>query len=198
MTNEELITRSKSGDEQAIADLIMKYKDLVKSIVRKYFLVGADMDDLMQEGMIGLYKAIMSYDFNCKAQFPTYAKVCISRQVYNAMRLANSQKNQALNTSLLFGGQGEIDMPDSDEDEDNIIVVALEEDSPETIALKKERLQTFYNSIDKVLNGTEYEILQMYLDGKSYGEMAKKLELTTKNIDNALTRIRSKLKKENL
>lgn len=196
ITNEELIRRSKAGDEQAMSDLILKHKDLVKSIVRKYFLVGADMDDLMQEGMIGLYKAILSYDENSKAKFLTFAKLCISRQVYNAIKINNSQKNQPLNSSLLFGGQGEIEMLDGDDEDDSMIVVALDENSPEAVALKKERLQTFYNSIDKLLDDNEYATLQMYLDGKSYSEIAQKTNKTTKNVDNTLARIRIKLKKE--
>lgn len=196
MITQELLERCRNKDEKAIDELILKYKNLVKSIVRKYFLVGADMDDLMQEGMIGLYKAILSFDNSTNYKFEAYAKICISRQVYNAIKQANSKKNLALNTSVYLGGQGELG-EDGDDDEDNMIVVALEKENPESIALKKEQLNKFYDSIDKLLDYTEKQVLQMYLNGDSYVDIAKKLNRTTKNIDNILTRIRTKLKKEN-
>ncbi len=185
MTTQELLGKCRK-DEKAIDELILKYKNLVKSIVRKYFLVGADMDDLMQEGMIGLYKAILSFDSNANYKFESYAKVCISRQVYNAIKQANSKKNQALNTSLYLGGQGEIG-EDSDDDDENMIVVALEKENPESIALKKEQQIKFYESIDMLLDHTEREVLQMYLNGDSYMDIAKKLRRTTKNFVRLLT-----------
>lgn len=190
--------KCREKDEKAIDTLILKYKNLVKSIVRKYFLVGADMDDLMQEGMMGLYKAILSFDDSANYKFESYAKLCISRQVYNAIKQANSKRNQALNTSVFLGGQGELGEECIDDDEDNMIVVALEEENPESIAIKKEQLKNFYESIDRLLDRKEHEILQMYLNGDSYVDMANKLNITTKNVDNILTRIRTKLKKENL
>jgi len=192
----ELLELSKKGNEQAISDLILQHKNLVKSIVRKYFLVGSDMDDLMQEGMVGLYRAILSYKADAGVKFATFARVCISRQVFNAIKQANNQKNHALNNSIMIGGQGELES-DGD-DEENTIVLALETENPESIAIKKERLQKFYDSINNLLDDKDYQILQMYLDGQSYLEIAKKLNLSTKNVDNALTRIRGKLRKENL
>ena len=195
-TTAELLALSRKGDEQAIGDLILRNKSLVKSIVRKYFLIGSDMDDLMQEGMVGLYKAILSYRDDMGAKFESYAKVCISRQVFNAIKQANNQRNQALNNSIMIGGQGELD--NDGDDEDNTIVLALETENPESIAIKKERLQKFYDSINTLLNDKDYKILQMYLDGLSYNEIAQNLKLSTKNVDNALTRIRGKLRKENI
>ena len=195
-TTLELLELSRQGNEQAISDLILQNKNLVKSIVRKYFLVGSDMDDLMQEGMVGLYRAILSYNESAGVKFETFARVCISRQVYNAIKQANNQKNQPLNSSIKIGGQGELDN-DSDDDE-NTIVLALETENPESIAIKKERLQKFYDSINTLLNDKDYQILQFYLDGLSYNDIAKKMNLSTKNVDNALTRIRGKLRRENV
>ena len=143
----ELLALGKSGDDIAIEQLLLQYKGLVKSIVRKYFLIGSDMDDLMQEGMMGLYKAILSFSYDGGAKFETYARLCISRQVYNAIKQANNTKNQVLNSCLMFGGQGELDINSDNDDDDNALVVALDPDNPESVALKKERLQIFVRSV---------------------------------------------------
>ena len=159
-SDEELLDIIKSGDTNATDYLINKYKNIVKMIARAYFMVGADREDIIQEGMIGLYKAIRDYK-KTDASFQTFAKICIDRQVITAIKTANRKKHLPLNSYL------------------SLNMLAYEEDN-----------ETTY--IDKL---EESKVLKLYLKGRSYATIAKKLEKDEKSIDNAIQRIRKKIEK---
>lgn len=187
----KLIERYKQGDEFALEEIFKINKPLINSIVRKYFLIGAEIDDLMQEGMIGLYRAIISYDGKKDANFKTYAKICIERMVLNAIKSANSKKNIPLNNSIA------LDSTLNDE-EDEEIFNAWDENNPESILLNKEKYMKLFEKATQNLSLFEKNVLELYLDGLSYAEIAERLDKTPKSVDNGLTRIKSKIAQTSL
>lgn len=185
MTDEVLIERLRAG-ESAIADYLMeKYKGLVRKKARAMFLIGGDTDDLIQEGMIGLFKAVRDYQPDREASFQSFANICIDRQIYTAIKSSNRQKHQPLNTYVsLSDGEAEENFRDS----------CVEHDNPESILIDRENVAALENEMKKSLSPLENRVLQLYLDGNGYMDIARILGKTPKSIDNALQRIRGKIK----
>ena len=168
-------------DSNALDSLLTEYKPFVCSIARRYFLMGAELDDLIQEGMIGLYKAIQSYSQEKNASFKTFANLCINSQIKSAIRSAGRNKNKMLNEVML------------EDNEDLMYLVISKEPNPEDRMISKENFATMKNEINSKLSLLEKQILKQYLLGKSYDEIAKTLCLDKKSVDNGLNRIRKKL-----
>lgn len=190
-TDEELINIIKNGDDNAMDYLITKYKNLVKIRSRAYFIIGSDTEDIIQEGMIGLYKAIRDYK-KTEASFKTFAKICIDRQVMTAIKTANRKKHLPLNSYL------SLNILAYEEDDDTTYIDKLEESkilNPEEILIDKENVKNLQQKINQNLSSFEKQVLTLYLKGKSYATIAKKLEKDEKSIDNAIQRIRKKIEK---
>lgn len=186
----------KKGDSAAMERLLTYCKPLVNSIARKYFLVGAGSDDIVQEGMIGLYKAISTFDPNETASFKTYATVCIKRQIVSAIRSANNNKNLPLNTYFSINNQGMIVVSSSkdESEEEKGIYISARSLSPEDSLIGEEAMTEVYNKINSLLSDFEKKVIELYIDGLNYVEIAKRLDKDPKSIDNALGRIKNKLR----
>lgn len=195
-SDEELIVRLRDG-EHAITDYIMeKYKNLVRSKAKSMYILGADSEDLIQEGMIGLFKAIRDYDTGRDASFFTFAELCISRQMYTAVQAAGRQKHAPLNSYIsLYAGWVENDDAKSAEGELIDSVASLSELNPEELLIDKENVELLNRIIEKELSTFEKQVLDLYLTGMKYGQIAKVLGRDDKSTDNALQRIKTKLKK---
>lgn len=191
MSDEELVLRYHDGDNMAADYLVEKYKNLVRMRARAYFLVGADNDDLIQEGMIGLYKAIRDYNPDKGVVFMVFASLCINRQIMTAVTAYNRQKNAPLNTYI------SLDTPVTDElGEDAILsdVIASEDErNPEELFIAKEQSGQLIARVFESLSKMERQILELYVEGMSYAEIAASLNKTTKAVDNAIQRIRNKI-----
>lgn len=190
LTDEQIISQIKEGDEQALTFLLEKYKDLVNSKVGKYFIIGAEREDIIQEGMIGLYKAIKNFD-SCKQNtFKTFANICVERQLITAIKSSNRQKHMPLNSYLSLNTAAY----DNDEDGTELIEtfeVDTIEDPLETI-MQREYFNEIQTTMHKSLSKFEEQVLDRYMQGESYEIIAKKLEAPVKSIDNAIQRIRKK------
>lgn len=195
LSDEELVLRYHSGDNDAADYLVDKYKNLVRMRARSYFLVGADNDDLIQEGMIGLYKAIRDYNVEKNVTFMTFASLCISRQIMTAVTAYNSQKNSPLNKSI------SLDSPVTDEMGENTVlseVIASKDDgNPEEMYIAKEQASVAIANLFSNLSKMERQVLELYIEGLSYIEIAQVLDKPAKSIDNALQRIKGKLLSKN-
>ncbi len=193
MKDEQLIELIKSGDKYAIDFLIEKYKDLVNMKVSKYFMIGAEKDDIIQEGMIGLFKAIQSFDLNKQNSFKTFANLCIERQLITAIKTSNRQKHMPLNSSLSLNSSVYNNSEDSDNDTSLIEFFDSHatEDPLDTIT-KKEYYQRIENAIEQSLSDFEKQVLQRFIKGESYTSIAEKLDAPVKSVDNAIQRIRKK------
>ncbi len=195
--DEELILRLRDGEE-AITDYIMdKYKNLVRSKAKSMYILGADRDDLIQEGMIGLFKAVRDYDAGRDASFFTFADLCVSRQMYTAIQAAGRQKHTPLNTYIsLYAGSTEQDGDGRDGEWELTGSVRMpSEKNPEELLIDKENVERLEKTIEKELSGFEKQVLDLYLTGMKYSEIARVLGRDGKSTDNALQRIKSKLKK---
>ena len=190
--DEDLIEIIKSGDKNAFEYLINKYKELVNIKVSKYFIIGAERDDIDQEGLIGLFKAIKSYKSDMKNSFKSFANMCIERQLITAIKSSNRQKHMPLNSylSLNISAYDEEDGK-SDTSLIDIFNTTLIEDPLDTIT-KKEYYKNIEDTIDKSLSDFEKKVLNKYINGKSYLEIAEDLDTPVKSIDNAIQRIRKK------
>ncbi|MBQ9928565.1 MAG: RNA polymerase factor sigma-70 [Lachnospiraceae bacterium] len=193
--DEELIVRLRDGEER-ITDYIMeKYKNLVRSKAGSMYILGADRDDLIQEGMIGLFKAIRDYDIGRDASFFTFADLCISRQMYTAVQAADRQKHAPLNTYIsLYASAGE--KGDGEEWELIHSLISHEDKNPEDLLIDKENLEILEKIIERELSGFEKQVFDLYITGMKYTQIAKVLGKDEKSTDNALQRIKSKLKKQ--
>jgi RNA polymerase sporulation-specific sigma factor len=194
-TDEELIDRLRDG-ESGITDYIMeKYKNLVRKKAKSMYILGADNDDLIQEGMIGLFKAIRDYDSGRDASFYTFADLCISRQIYKAVQASNREKHTPLNTYISLY----TNMADSANDGNPVeLVNVLESDienNPEQLMIDQENVAHIEAIIDKELSSFEKQVLDLYLTGMSYSQIAKVLSRDEKSTDNALQRLKAKLRK---
>lgn len=189
MSDEDLIQVIKSGDKPALEFLINKYKELVNMKVSKFFMVGAEREDIVQEGLIGLFKAIKSYNPEKQNSFKTFANLCVERQLITAIKTCNRQKHMPLNSYL------SLNITAYEEDEDSSLLDIFDanqmEDPLDTIT-KKEYYQTVENAIDKSLSDFEKQVLNRYMQGESYIQIAEKLDTPVKSIDNAIQRIRKK------
>ena len=196
-SDEELIVRLRDG-ESAITDYIMeKYKNLVKSKAKSMYILGADQEDLIQEGMIGLFKAVRDYDTGRDASFFTFADLCVSRQMYTAIQAAGRQKHAPLNTYIsLYASAFESDSLDKGEEGELInSVISQSERNPEEVLIDRENVELLERTIDKELSSFEKQVLDLYLTGMKYSQIAKVLGRDDKSTDNALQRIKTKLKK---
>lgn len=196
-SDEELILRLRDG-EGAITDYIMdKYKNLVRSRAKSMYILGADRDDLIQEGMIGLFKAVRDYDTGRDASFFTFAELCVSRQMYTAIQAAGRQKHMPLNSYIsLYAGSAQADADGRDgEWELPGSLLSQSERNPEELLIDRENVERLEKTIEKELSSFEKQVLDLYLTGMKYSEIARVLGRDEKSTDNALQRIKSKLKK---
>lgn len=189
-TDEELILLIRNGNEEATEYLLKKYTPLVRKSSRTLYLIGADTEDLSQEGMIGLFKAIQNYQEDTTASFYTFARLCIDRQIYSAIKASNRKKHSPLNSYISFYSQlNEDDAP---------LIDNLEADNnsnPEQIILERENASHFMDLLQSHLSKMEKAVLPLYLDGQSYADIAASLNKPMKSIDNAIQRIREKVRK---
>lgn len=193
-SDEELLIRLRDGEE-AVTDYIMnKYKNLVRKKARSMYILGADSDDLIQEGMIGLFKAVRDYDSGRDASFATFADLCVSRQMYTAVQASRRQKHIPLNTYISLNGSagGE---PEGEEEELINMLAAQFGQSPEEVVIDKENVDLLEKTIEKELSSFEKQVLDLYLTGMGYQQIAKVLGKDDKSTDNALQRLKNKLKK---
>ena len=185
--DEELIFRFKQGETEILDYLMEKYKNMVRKKARAMFLIGGDNDDLIQEGMIGLFKAVRDYLPEKEASFQTFARICVDRQIYNAIQNSNRQKHQPLNSYISLSqedGENEEHLPD------------MWVENPESIIIDQENVRDLEQEITCTLSPMENQELDYYLDGNGYTEIAKIMGKTPKSIDNALQRIRGKIKEQ--
>ena len=192
LTDEEIVELCHNGDTNAEEYLLNKYKNFVRSKARSYFLIGADHEDIVQEGMIGLYKAIRDYKQEKLSSFRAFAELCITRQIITAIKTATRQKHIPLNSYV------SLNKPLYDEESDRTLLDIIMEGNtgnPEDMIINQENLGNIHQKINEVLSGLEQEVLSAYLDGKSYQEIAETLGRHVKSIDNALQRVKRKLEK---
>ena len=190
--DEDLIEIIKSGDKLAFDYLINKYKELVNIKVSKYFIIGAEKDDIVQEGLIGLFKAIKSYKKGMQNSFKSFANMCIERQLITAIKSSNRQKHMPLNSYLSLNISAYDDEnSESDTSLIDVFNTNLIEDPLDTIT-KKEYFQNIESAIDKSLSDFEKQVLNKYMNGKTYVQIAEDLDTSVKSIDNAIQRIRKK------
>ncbi len=192
LTDEEAVRLCHEGDSLAEEYLLNKYKNFVRSKARSYFLIGADHEDIVQEGMIGLYKAIRDFRQEKLSSFRAFAELCITRQIITAIKTATRQKHIPLNSYV------SLNKPLYDEESDRTLLDVLMEgttSNPEDMIINQENLGNIHQKINEVLSGLEQEVLAAYLDGKSYQEIAEALGRHVKSIDNALQRVKRKLEK---
>lgn len=193
LTDEELIEKAKKGDENTLDFLLNKYKRMACKIARSYFLIGAEYEDLVQEAMIGLYKAYVSYNNKSGASFSTFARQCITRNVQTAVKMANRKKNQVLNNSISLSSQGSVVVHSEKEDEDINLVIPSNLLPPDEKLIENEKLNAIKEKIKNALSKLELEVLISFLNGNSYSQIAQKMNMTNKSVDNALSRVRHKL-----
>ena len=188
--DEKLIEQIRLGDLEAQNFLLEKYRGIASMKANKFFLIGAESDDMLQEGMIGLFKAIQSFDLEKNNSFKTFANLCIERQLITAIKTSNRQKHMPLNGYLsLNSSAGEED--EEGKDLIDIFNANLIEDPLETIT-KKEYYKDIENTIDKSLSEFEKQVLKGFINGQSYEQIATKLDTQAKSVDNAIQRIRKK------
>ena len=184
MTDEQLASLAKQGDYNAELELFNKYRNVINKFSRGYFLIGGDVEDLIQEGMIGLYKAIKNYSPDKDASFATFASLCIRRQIQSAIRNASTQKNKLLSSAV----------PIIDEDDDDYGVFSITSgDRPDEALINRQTNQEIFTGLKKLLSPLEFDVLKHYLAGLSYEQISQKTNLSKKSIDNALSRIKNKL-----
>ena len=190
--DEEVVIEAQISNVRAQEYLINKYKNFVKAKAKSYFLIGADKEDIYQEGMIGLYKAIRDFKADRLSSFRAFAEICVTRQIITAIKTATRQKHIPLNTYI------SLNKPIYDEESDRTLLDVLSGakiTDPEELVISREEVISIQNEIGEVLSELEMEVLMSYLDGKSYQEIACDLDRHAKSIDNALQRVKRKLKK---
>jgi RNA polymerase sporulation-specific sigma factor len=190
--DEDIVDLVRLGDSDALEYLINKYKNFVRSKARSYFLIGADREDIVQEGMIGLYKSIRDFKGDKLASFKAFAELCITRQIITAIKTATRQKHIPLNSYV------SLDKPIYDEDSDRTlldIICGTRVTDPEELIINQEEYDDIEDKISEILSDLEQQVLLLYLDGRSYQEIAVDLRRHVKSIDNALQRVKRKLEK---
>ncbi|MBN2794999.1 MAG: RNA polymerase sporulation sigma factor SigH [Clostridia bacterium] len=192
MSDESIVAHVKDGDDAAQDYLIKKYKNFVRAKVRTYFLIGADSEDIIQEGMIGLFKAIRDFDIDKNTNFKAFAELCIKRQVITAIKSATRQKHIPLNSYV------SLNKPIYDDESERTLLDVLtgkRSMNPETLFISREEVSSIKKEIGKHLSKFEWEVLTRYLAGESYQEIGQDLNRSVKSIDNALQRVKKKLEK---
>ena len=190
ITDEELALLAQENDDAAMEHLLNKYKNFVRSRARSYFLIGADHEDIVQEGMIGLYKAIRDFRTDKLSSFHAFAELCITRQIITAIKTATRQKHIPLNSYI------SLNKPIYDDENERTLLDIISEEStsnPEEMLISQEELRIIEGRIGKMLSPLEKQVLLRYLDGKSYQEISDELGRHVKSIDNALQRIKRKM-----
>ena len=190
LTDEEMVKMAQEGSVTAEEYLIKKYKDLVKKKSSTYFIIGGDREDVVQEGMIGIFKAIRGFDENKEASFKTFAEVCINRQIIDAIRNANLQKHQILNESLSLSSDND---PEGEQKTLEERLPSNNGDDPETLMLMKEIGQYLKEESHEIFSALEQKVWDKMLQGKQYQEIALELEKSPKSIDNAMQHIKKKI-----
>lgn len=202
LSDEQLLEQIAAGDSYAMETLITRYKNLVRKNARTLYLIGGDREDLLQEGMIGLYKAIRGYDKEKKTGFATFAGLCISRQMYTAIQASNTRKNQPLNDYLSFDAALPAENAENSEDAAGRELLPFRwylqnaAGNPEELIIGRESEQQMQEYLARCLSSFEMEVLKAYLEEESYARVAKRLGKSPKTVDNALQRIRRKLSGE--
>ena len=192
MADEEVVLLAQGGDGAALEHLLNKYKNFVRTKARSYFLIGADHEDIVQEGMIGLYKAIRDFKIEKLTSFRAFAELCVTRQIITAIKTATRQKHIPLNSYV------SLNKPIYDEESDRTLLDVISEDvpsDPETMLIDQEDLSFIEGRIGEMLSDLEKQVLALYMEGKSYVEISETMGRHVKSVDNALQRIKRKLQK---
>lgn len=192
LTDEDLVELVREGDNDALDFLINKYRNFVRAKSRSYFLIGADREDIVQEGMIGLYKAVRDFRPDRLASFRAFAELCVTRQIITAIKTATRQKHMPLNSYI------SLDKPIYDEESDRTlldVISGVKVMNPEELLINQEELNYIEIKISKVLSELERKVLALYLEGLSYQEISDDLNRHVKSIDNALQRVKRKLER---
>ena len=193
MKEKELLTLAQQGDVAATDLLLEHYKSLVRKKARTLYLIGGDNDDLIQEGMIALYKAIQTYEPSHESSFAAYATLCIEHKLYNVIKGANRQKNIPLNTYVSLYSPASSDESTNSRETLADTIQPLELTNPEDIIIDKENVMNIESAINQRLSKMEQEVVSLYIDGNNYQQIAVALNKSPKSIDNALQRIKNKL-----
>ncbi|ENH95873.1 RNA polymerase factor sigma-70 [Gracilibacillus halophilus YIM-C55.5] len=192
MDDNELILLVQKGNTLALDYLIQKYRAFVRAKSKTYFLVGADHEDIAQEGMIGLYKAIRDYELDKLSSFKAFAELCITRQIITAIKTATRQKHTPLNSYI------SLDKPIYDEDSDRTLIDVIEATiavDPQELIVNREKYGDMEHQLAEILSDLERDVLLLYLEGKTYQDISEELNRHVKSIDNALQRVKRKLEK---
>ena len=191
-TDDELVLRARAGDDTALEHLLLRYKNFARVKARSYFLIGADKEDIVQEGMIGLYKAIRDFQAERQSSFRAFAELCITRQIITAIKSATRQKHIPLNSYVSLNRP----VSHEDGDQDRVLVDVLSTHTaadPVELVISSEEVRSMQTSFSEILSDLEAHVLHLYLEGKSYQEIAVGLKRHVKSIDNALQRIKRKV-----
>ena len=192
LEDEDVVGVARNGDSEALEYLISKYKNFVRVKSRSYFLIGADREDIIQEGMIGLYKAIRDFRAEKLSSFRAFAELCVTRQIITAIKTATRQKHIPLNSYI------SLNKPIYDEESDRTLLDILSGTKitdPEELMINREEFCDIEEKMGEILSSLEWQVLMSYLEGKSYQEIAFELERHVKSIDNALQRVKRKLER---
>jgi len=192
MPDEDIVDLAQQGEQFAVEFLVDKYKNFVRAKARSYFLIGADKEDIIQEGMIGLFKAIRDYKLDKLTSFRAFAELCITRQIITAIKTATRQKHIPLNSYV------SLNKPVYDEESDRTLIDILSTTritNPEEIIISREEFVFIEKKMGEILSSLEWKVLMAYLEGKSYQEIAVDLKRHVKSVDNALQRVKRKLEK---
>nr|WP_026263625.1 MULTISPECIES: RNA polymerase sporulation sigma factor SigH [Paenibacillus] len=190
--DEDIVEAVRQGDSEALEYLINKYRSFVRAKARSYFLIGADREDIIQEGMIGLYKSIRDFRGDKQSSFKAFAELCITRQIITAIKTATRQKHIPLNSYV------SLDKPIYDEDSDRTlldVICGTQVSDPEELIINQEEFTGLEDKMSEILSDLERKVLMLYLDGRSYQEIAVDLSRHVKSIDNALQRVKRKLER---
>nr|WP_275107280.1 RNA polymerase sporulation sigma factor SigH [Sulfobacillus harzensis] len=192
MLDEDIVNEAREGNGEALEYLIHKYRNFVRAKARSYFLIGADREDIIQEGMIGLYKAIRDFRNDKLASFRAFAELCITRQIITAIKTATRQKHIPLNSYI------SLNKPIYEEDSDRTLMDVISTSrvsDPEEMVINREEFGDIEEKMGEILSDLEWKVLMSYLDGRSYQEIAVELKRHVKSIDNALQRVKRKLER---
>jgi RNA polymerase sporulation-specific sigma factor len=193
LEDNELVQRVREGEDRCVEVLLDRYRNFARSKARSYFLAGSEKEDVVQEGMIGLFKAVRDFDLEQDTPFRAFAELCISRQIQTAIKSANRQKHQLLNASVSLDAPAYTDDQSSVTLGDNIVSSRLTD--PVELVISAEEIESIRDRLGDTLTELEGDVLRLYMDGKSYEEIAGALGNHVKSIDNALQRIKRKLQK---
>ena len=190
--DDNMVFRAKAGDEKSLNHILRKYRNFVRSKAKPFFIVGADKEDILQEGMIGLFKAIRDYDEEKTVSFRAFAELCVTRQIITAVKTATRQKHIPLNSYI------SLNKPMSEEDPDKTLMDMMKNShisDPEQLIISKEEMKLIEEKTKEMLSEFETRVLSLYLKGYSYNEISEKLCKHSKSVDNALQRIKRKFEK---